>query len=909
MNFARTVFCFLLLPAIVAHAQTATWIAPASDSASGLMNWFDGANWSSNSVPNSATATALFTRASASSLALTSTPGSAIPRIDGVTVTLGTLRFALPEIPSGQRTSLEITSGGALQLQGGGVVLASADTFGVLNEINVGVASDLFFTGGATVQRGPGLSGTLAINLNGRLVTSGRGGGAYLHLAGNANLGTTTVATSSDVTNAIFFADESSAGSSSITLRWTGSARFNDHSSADRAQILAYSIAFLDDASAGNASLSLTPDLPQSNMRFADRASAGQANISLGKFGDVYFADHADAGTPTITVTGALNQISIRDDARTSGLGIVTASSGFGRLDISGANRDVELRALNGRIDVELGGRSLDFPLSADNAASALLGKISGAGGINWNRPAILTLGNADNNYTGLTLIQQGELRLANGRTAQTDIRNSARLTGSGIIAGNLSNGGLVSPGSSPGTITVQGNYSQAATGRLLMELASATDYDRLVVGGTASLAGSLTVSLLDGFMPVGSATFDLLTASSVTGQFTSTSVPADFGAALSNRLEYTATGVRLVMTQHPFAGFGQNTASAAFGGHLDILPATTSSETRSTVAILNRLNTTALAGALDALAPDRYDVLPEAGLFAVVSRQEARDRRFAALRLDGHRGWDLAFEAARRSATFDAIAGAPEADSTGNSGAVDLSWRSSRFSLGASLAQETNRVALDHLGGQAKLESLVPAVSVQYASDPWFLNASAAFAHHEYTLRRRIIYSGVDQTATASPSGRHTDVALTAGYGLQRGTWSFTPQAGILGADWVMDNFSETGATGANLTVSNWSARSWYARGGLTVAALRGNFRPQLTVLWSHAVRYNHSWQTALVGAGGPAYAAPGRRVGRDLIHAGIGFDWRLRRHASVTATLSTVHGKNSSVTSDVSAGFRWEF
>jgi fibronectin-binding autotransporter adhesin len=49
-------------------------------------------------------------------------------------------------------------------------------------------------------------------------------------------------------------------------------------------------------------------------------------------------------------------------------------------------------------------------------------------------------------------------------------IENGGTLMGSGIISGNLTNFGLVSPGNSPGTLTVSGDYTQSQNGRYVLK-------------------------------------------------------------------------------------------------------------------------------------------------------------------------------------------------------------------------------------------------------------------------------------------------------------------------------------------------------------------------------------------------------------------------------------------------------
>jgi T5SS/PEP-CTERM-associated repeat protein len=117
-----------------------------------------------------------------------------------------------------------------------------------------------------------------------------------------------------------------------------------------------------------------------------------------------------------------------------------------------------------------------------------------------------------------------GMLSITNGGTVATTnnllVGVLGEINGDGNIAGILENGGLVSPGVSPGALNIDGNYTQTNAGELLIELASSSSYDQLLVTGTATLAGTLTVNLIDGFTPSIGQSFTILTADDVDGQF-----------------------------------------------------------------------------------------------------------------------------------------------------------------------------------------------------------------------------------------------------------------------------------------------------------------------------------------------------------------------------------------------------
>lgn len=97
-------------------------------------------------------------------------------------------------------------------------------------------------------------------------------------------------------------------------------------------------------------------------------------------------------------------------------------------------------------------------------------------------------------------------------------------------FTGNVENYGTVSPGSSPGTLNISGNYTQGPLGTLLIELEGTTQgtgYDFLNISGTATLGGLLDVNLLGSFIPSIGDEFDILKAASgISGEFGSYDLP-----------------------------------------------------------------------------------------------------------------------------------------------------------------------------------------------------------------------------------------------------------------------------------------------------------------------------------------------------------------------------------------------
>ena len=91
----------------------------------------------------------------------------------------------------------------------------------------------------------------------------------------------------------------------------------------------------------------------------------------------------------------------------------------------------------------------------------------------------------------GSTILNGGDIS-----SSSTINLNGGVLGGDGTVTASVANNfGSVAPGVSPGILTITGTYTQASTASLDIEIGGTTvgtQYDRLAVGGTATLDGTL---------------------------------------------------------------------------------------------------------------------------------------------------------------------------------------------------------------------------------------------------------------------------------------------------------------------------------------------------------------------------------------------------------------------------------
>jgi hypothetical protein len=125
-------------------------------------------------------------------------------------------------------------------------------------------------------------------------------------------------------------------------------------------------------------------------------------------------------------------------------------------------------------------------------------------------------------------------------------------------VIDSLELGGTLAPGDSAGMTSVTGDYTQAASAALEIEIGGTTaisQFDLLAVGGIASLAGTLSVSLLEGFTPAPGDMFEIIVASGgVSGTFAETFLPTlDEGLLWS--IDYLASSVLLAVAMPGLPG------------------------------------------------------------------------------------------------------------------------------------------------------------------------------------------------------------------------------------------------------------------------------------------------------------------------------------------------------------------
>ncbi len=291
--------------------------------------------------------------------------------------------------------------------------------------------------------------------------------------------------------------------------------------------------------------------------------------------------------TPGLLLLGANSDVTATSDA--AGNAALIASN----IDLGGVTRTFTVNDGPGSVDLEASGVIQDGGLTKEGAGLMLL---TGA-----------------STYTGDTTINDGVLQLDGSiASAETTVNLGGTLSGIGTVGGNLTNNGTVSPGDSPGTLTVNGNYTQNASGNLIIEIASLATHDLLQMGGAANLDGTLTIVKLANFSVVAGDKIIFLTAAGgVNNEFAT--VVTDFGPTgtlISPEVIYEPNDVALLFAQGSFVigGLTPNQTSVAVNLNNSVGDARAD-------ALINFLDTEPLANLphdYDLIAPEELAALYE---------------------------------------------------------------------------------------------------------------------------------------------------------------------------------------------------------------------------------------------------------------------------------------------------------
>ena len=701
------------------------------------------------------------------------------------------------------------------------------------------------------------------------------------------------------------------------------------------------SLAGSGSVSLGSATLTTGNDNTSTTFSGVISGTGGVTKVGTGTWtlaGNNTFtgATNIQAGTLKTGVTNALS-------TQTA----VTVSTGA-TFNLNSFNQSIG--SLAGSGSVTLG--SAILTTGNDNTSTTFSGVISGTGGVTKSGSGTLNL-TGSNTYSGRTTINNGEL-LVNGSIAGDVTVAGGMLGGCGRIGGNVLNQAQISPGNSPGTLTIAGNYTQTSTGTVLVQIESLTVYDKLVIGGKATLDGTLQVVYLNGFTPKKGDTFTYITAP---GGVTGTFATVETDTLIKLQAQYLPTDgilgipdpevVILTAYQGSFAevkGLTPNQRSVAKG--LDKI--VNAPRVSHLVTYLDSIVVTEIPQKLELLVPTDLATLFDASIASSQVQALNLERRMEEIRSGAigfsAAGLNLSDSHGIRSFNGDAdgkqpigkdgkeLAPSPINDRWGffinGSGefvdeASTAIARGTNFTTGGITTGADYRLG-DHVAvgmtagyantsangrgdGPVKIDSGKLALYSTVFNGGYFLNTVVGGGLNDYSTQRETLGG----QARGDANGSDFNALLGTGYTYRKGGLSAGPIASVRYTWAGIDSFTERGSlaplnindqsdTSLKSTVG-WQTSCAFHLGKITVT-------PQIRTQWQHEYLNNTQGISASFLPGG-AFTVYGPEIGRDSLLLDVGTSVQLTQTVGIYLFYSGDLGGENYTSHAVNGGVQLSF
>lgn len=535
--------------------------------------------------------------------------------------------------------------------------------------------------------------------------------------------------------------------------------------------------------------------------------------------------------------------------------------------------------------------------------------------------------------------------------TDKLELIKSAVLNGTGEVRGDVRNGGTVSPGNSPGTLTISGNYTQTSAGTLQIEIAgrNAGQFDLLAVGGKASLAGRAHFITLDNFLPQNGDRFTFLTAKKgLEGTFGTVDLDAPL---LGGEVEYDADSATLVIVRLPIEPDGkgprriraltpnQSAVAHVLDDHLN------SKRLEKVFRQLDRFSAEGIPAALDQIAAEELSAIYELGIGSAdiqgfnlgrhLTEVQAGRTGFSADRLavatpDGKRtiAPDGKTSAAKdvftpepdnRWSSF--IAGSGQwigLDSDGNSDGYDIT--TGGLSVGADY-RLSDGVVVGLLAGYARTDAeLSRDGSLRTNSGKlglygsWFgngcyLNGLVSGGYNDYDIKR----DGLGGRVHGDTEGGEFNVLLSGGHDFTLGKVSIGPVIEGQYTRIAYDGFREHGSV-APLEIQDNDSDSLRSRLGARASALfqvgKVAVRPEVRLAWEHEyLDQSRPTDARFANGVGGVFRVEGPDHGRDSLLINASVTLLSGERLSTFVAYDGVIGRDNYDSHSVSGGVNWSF
>ena len=431
-------------------------------------------------------------------------------------------------------------------------------------------------------------------------------------------------------------------------------------------------------------------------------------------------------------------------------------------------------------------------------------GSIWGSGSLIKEGSGMVTILDDCSCFTGTVSVHEGSLMIKGKMGGELQIFADAMLAGVGSTS-NVINYGKVKPGSSIGTLTVNGNYTQAASGELIIEIDELGASSLLQVTGVATLDGVLQVRPEPGIYLQGT-TYTFLTAGSVTGQFSSTFSTL----ALNYTTHYFPTQAQLfILSSFLVLPVRPSGNAGAVADYLLCSPFDdTNSDLSAVVGVLLDLPTKQYIQALNRLTPSQFGAFALNELennFSIANTFFVNQEAYCYTTSESTNIWinplGLVYSQKSRLQLSQEAIGFTN-HSYGVAMGVDHLF-SNDWTLGFGLGYSSSHLRWKNQAGKARADSGYLGPYIGYHSGNFYFDFLILGAGNFYDVDRKIVFPRISRIASSHPTTWDLSEVVLAGFKLEP-FYSFFVQPELLldQLNIFQESFQESGAGSIDLAV-----------------------------------------------------------------------------------------------------------
>ena len=651
----------------------------------------------------------------------------------------------------------------------------------------------------------------------------------------------------------------------------------------------------------------------------------------------VNFEEQSITGTGTISTDGpfSIDSLMLRDANLTLAAGqTLKTASDTSIVFASGTNNLVNLGTIAGSLSfaggtnafvnlgsiagpVTLGGGSNSFTIGA---GSSISGPVIANG---TDDLLILATGGTDtapqelrlSGFTGFERTRQdsgtlalsgdyttGELTIAGGRfigrtgsvlNASSILVNQGATFGSaGTVNGDITVQGTLSPGSSPGTMTINGNVALAGSSTTLFEM-TPTISDALIINGSLNIAPGATLKIIGDRPLTPGVTYQLITTTNgIVGSFTTIDKASTVvGFVRQGDLSIDLLGQFVLGS----GASGQVTqtidylndlliAGTATSGLLNAAPSLLLADGTVNQAAAARLNAESYASAAQ-IGIENGLAIASALRTASTSAQGEGAGLFTFGQTLG--GW--------RRLPGNAALGTSRANISTYGALAGIGFGSQTASLGAFVGYIDARQQIGALAARTEADGMMAGAVAQAALAGFHIAASLSYDGSKADTDRSLL-SGSKLSSHYRLRSWTADISLGHAFGLGDG-WSLEPEVGFTHISSRRGGASETGDAVWALDVEGRRTKASFLRGALELhGAAKAPVNPWLSAGVLHQLNRTGSFATAAYADVPDGLTVAGVNRSGTLATVGAGVNLRVSSAANVFFSGNSEFGAKSS-------------